>query len=155
MWWNGIEYIHENAFAGLTNLRELHVTGGHLSTIFPNTFAPLPNLRYVDFSWNQLETVTTTWFQNNLWIVQLAFNNNLITSVHPNLIDMPLLSSLRLLNNICVNAIFTINDQTREQVRTQLNTCIENYPLRDQWFWMHLQGDLAIYWGNGTLVGTL
>jgi hypothetical protein len=155
MWFNGLEYVHENAFSGLWNLRELHLYSGHLTHLAPNTFSPMWNLRFLEISSNQLEIIDSRWFQNNTLIQQLNFNRNLIHSIHPSLVDMPLLTNLQLLENICVDATFTITDDNREQVRQALNNCFVNYPLRIQRFWMELEGDLAIYYANGTLIGNL
>jgi len=149
---NDLEYVNEAAFAGLPNLQELALFGGRLTFLAPNVFAPLVNLRFFDASSNHLEIIDSRWFVNNSQIFQLNFNRNFIHSIHTSLVDMPMLTNLQLLENVCVDAMFLINDQTREQVRTQLNPCFENYPLRLQRFIIELEGDLGVYHGNGTLV---
>lgn len=136
-------------------MRELHIYGGQLTYLAPNVFSPLINLQYLDASSNQLEIIDSRWFVNNTMIRQLNFNRNLIHSIFPAIVDMPLLTNLQLLQNICVDDVFVITDVTREMVRQALNPCFINYPLRVQRFWMELEGDVSIYYANGTLVGTL
>lgn len=155
MWTNGLQYVHENAFQGLWSLQELHLFGGYLTSFSPNTFAPLFNLRFLEVSYNLIEVLDSRWFTNNTFITRLNFNHNIINAVAPNLVDMPGLTNLQLFNNTCVDNIFTINDQTREQVRLELNPCFVNYPTRLRRFWMELEGDLSLYYSNGTLVGHL
>lgn len=152
---NELEYVSESAFLGLPLLRELSLLGGRLTNIPPNTFAPLTNLRYFDASFNQLEIIDSRWFVNNSQIFQLSFNTNLIHSLHTSLVDMPMLTNLQLLNNNCIDAIFFINDLTREQVRTELRPCLDNYPSRITRFIIELEGDLSLFDGNGTLVVNL
>lgn len=152
---NGLEYVHENAFLGLLNLQELHLFGGHLTRFEPNTFNLLPNLRFLDVSYNLIEVLDSRWFVNNTFLSRIHFNYNMIYAVAPNLIDHPALTSLQLLANICVDNVFVINDLTRDQVRQELNTCHDNYPARIRNYCFQLEGDVTLYWSNGTLVGVL
>jgi Leucine-rich repeat (LRR) protein len=116
MWTNGLEYVHENAFLGLWNLQELHLFGGNLVRFEPNTFQPLPNLRFLEVSYNLIEVLDSRWFLNNTLLARIHFNYNLIYAVAPNIVDQPALTNLQLLENICVNDIFVINELTRDQV---------------------------------------
>jgi Leucine-rich repeat (LRR) protein len=155
MWTNGLEYVHENAFLGLWNLQELHLFGGHLVRFEPNTFAPLPNLRTLEVSSNLIEVLDSRWFANNTFLSRIHFNYNQIYAVAPTILDNPVLTNLQLLANICVDNVFVINEMTRDQVRQELNTCFDAYPARVRWYCMALEGDISLYWSNGTLVGHL
>lgn len=152
---NGLEYVHENAFLGLWNLQDLILFGGNLVRFEPNTFSPLPNLRFLEVSWNLIEVLDSRWFANNTLISRINFNYNLIYAVSPNIVEQPGLTNLQLLQNVCVDNVFMINDQTRDQVRQDLDICFNNYPARIRRFWLELEGDLSLYWSNGTLVGHL
>jgi Leucine-rich repeat (LRR) protein len=155
MWFNRLDFIHENAFFGLTNLRELHLQGGNLNTIPPTTFVPLPNLQYFDASTNKIEVLSGQWFANNTRISQLIFNFNEIYAINQNILEVGNLTTLGLLDNVCVDAIFHITDANRDQVRDELNPCFEQYPLRSQRFILELEGDLTITDVNGTVIGNL
>jgi Leucine-rich repeat (LRR) protein len=152
---NNIEYVEENAFVGLSNLRELHLIGGSLTYLPVNTFQSLINLHLVDISHNLFGVLDSRWFTNNTMLSQMSFNDNRLYAIHPSIVDMPLLTTLRLRVNLCVDNVFTITPQTREQVRAELNPCFEAYPLRRQIFRLELEGDMNILDENGTIIGVL
>lgn len=155
LWFNNLEYIQEHAFAGLTNLRELHLTGGLLEYIPTNTFAPLINLQVFEANNNLIPYIDSRWFVNNTQINRLSFDDNRIFAVHPTLIEMPLLTTLRLLRNVCIDYIFSITPQTRDEVRQALMPCFEGYPMRQQVFRMELTGELNVYDEEGNVIGVL
>ncbi|KAG5670092.1 hypothetical protein PVAND_000376 [Polypedilum vanderplanki] len=151
-WYNNLEQIRQDAFAGLNLLRELHVLGGTLREIPPYTFQPLTNLQFVEFSQNYLEIIDSRWFENNQNIQQMMFNSNQIYAVYPDIVEMPFLTSLSLLNNTCIDAVFAITADTRDEVRTQLFQCFDNYPRRQRTLRLELSGNMLIEDDDGNLI---
>lgn len=81
---NRIEFIHPNAFNGLTSLRLVHLEGNLLQQLHPNTFSTfmfldyfkLSTVRHLYLSENALRTLPAGMFQGMPLLENLYLHGN-------------------------------------------------------------------------------
>ena len=157
LWWNvELDYISENAFTGLENLRELQVISSKVPYILPRTFRPLFALQILEVTQTKLEYIDSRWFSTNRQLAELKMNSNSINALHRSLLDLPQLTSLFLQGNTCVSNIFFISDSiSRENARNALLPCFDNYPTRKRRFVLDVEGDVTFINDSGNEIVTL
>ncbi len=97
---NQLTTIQPNAFTGLTSLTELALYNNQLTTIQPNAFAGLTNLEKLYLYNNQLTTIKPDTFTGLTSLTELALHNNQLTTIPTNaFVDLTNLETLGLSKN--------------------------------------------------------
>ena len=121
---NNIRNIDQNAFSGLTMLRNLFINNEAVRVVHPNLLRSLSNLSMVSLANNQIERIPFELFLQNRQLHSAFLESNLINAVHPqfsnNLNGIQILS---LSSNPCVNQVFIMRIFTPANVNSMLTRC--------------------------------
>jgi hypothetical protein len=79
---NSIEVLHQESFAGLTQLRTLVLTKCGIQTIEPNAFAGLRTLGSLDLRWNNIRELQMYTFSGLSQLKRLDLDDNKIEVIH-------------------------------------------------------------------------
>lgn len=127
---NSLVTIPENLFRGMSRLSYLSLERNQISRLHVNVFKQLQSLNNLLLSTNLFESIDGNLFEDNPNLTSLILNFNGINSVNRDFLNsLPNLRVLQMLQNRCVNNIWTVgvNQVTIETIRQGLSTCFDNH----------------------------
>ncbi|CAH1709975.1 unnamed protein product [Chironomus riparius] len=124
---NRLTTLPANIFANQRLLHALILSRNSLTELPNNIFAPLTDLIELNLDFNQLGVVHSHWFGNLPTLSFVHLRENQINSVDERFIDNTGVYWLGMLSNICINQLVMDITATRQQMRTALRVCFENY----------------------------
>ncbi|KAL7043461.1 hypothetical protein ACKWTF_001519 [Chironomus riparius] len=124
---NRLTTLPANIFANQRLLHALILSRNSLTELPNNIFAPLTDLIELNLDFNQLGVIHSHWFGNLPTLSFVHLRENQINSVDERFIDNTGVYWLGMLSNICINQLVMDITATRQQMRTALRVCFENY----------------------------
>jgi Leucine-rich repeat (LRR) protein len=131
---NPISSFRGDEFNQLSGLGHLNLHATQLKTIAPTTFHPLVNLQYLTVRSKPLKinTITKELFLHSINLTYLDLSFNQIEAIHQSAFDnLQRLGTLNLKENKCVNEKFEVPFNKvldLELVKEKLKICFDNFP---------------------------
>lgn len=125
---NKINKLYSESFEGLDSLYTLMLHINEIPDLPVGVFVPLKALYELVLRNNKLTTVHSDSFGNHPKLEDIYLANNPITSIDEKIVNKTLLSYINLAKNICYNGKI----ETRDEIKTKLRECFDNYKPRYQ-----------------------
>lgn len=110
-----IKTIDKNAFEGLDKLLTLNLNENNIESLEVGTFKPLKNLEDLSIDSNGIEVLPAGLFTHNDKLKLISMTKNNISTIDSQLFyNLHNLTSLNLLDNICINK--TLNSSFQEEL---------------------------------------
>jgi Leucine-rich repeat (LRR) protein len=119
-------------FESLMNLAMIELDANGITEL-PHGLLNLPNLRVAGLSLNNLTSLDSLTFGRSLnTLVDIHATDNAINHIDPFILERtPMLDSLELINNVCIDASFIDIQQNMDVVTRELNNCFDAFAVAD------------------------
>lgn len=123
---NQITTIHPKAFRDLLSLKRISLNDNQLESIPSQLFENCINLEVVDLDNNKLNSINGDLFTNQPHLREVLLKNNVLTAIESHFLSRVInlqLSSVQLINNVCINFTYPHDGNYETMQRIFIENC--------------------------------
>lgn len=124
---NQIQNLKPEWFRNLKSLEKLSLTSNMIEELPSRVFSDLTNLEEIFLDSNKLQVIHSESFWMLLKLQVMIFVDNQIDAIDERIVDVTGVKRLIMIGNICFDSFINDNSAEKQEMRTSLKKCFENY----------------------------